>query len=147
MKFGLFLLALALLLVGGQSLLAATASAAGPCEPPSSEIVCENSKEGSPPSEWDVEGDGDPSIQGFATDISVNRGQTVHFKIDTSSPAYRLDIYRMGYYDGLGARKIATVNPSAKLPQLQPSCKTESSTGLVDCGNWSESAFWNVPAN
>ena len=58
-----------------------------------------------------------PSIQGFATDISVNRGETVQFKIDTTATAYRLDIYRLGYYGGNGARKVATVQPSAALPQ------------------------------
>ena len=41
---------------------------------------------------------GDANIQGFATDISVDQGQTVHFKVDTNSTDYRLDIYRMGYY-------------------------------------------------
>ena len=30
---------------------------------------------------WDINGAGDPDIQGFATDISVNVGQTVRFKI------------------------------------------------------------------
>ena len=94
-----------------------------------------------------MQGSGDPSIQGFATDISVNRGDTVHFKIDTASTNYRLDIYRMGYYDGDGARKVATVEPSAGLPQEQPPCEIKPSTGLVDCGSWDESASWNVPAS
>ena len=67
---------------------------------------------GQPASEWDISGAGDASIQGFATDISVNRGQTIAFKIDTTSTNYRLDIYRLGYYGGLGARKVATVQPS-----------------------------------
>ena len=47
-------------------------------------IVTENALPGNPPSEWDVSGAGDSSIQGFATDISVNRGATVDFKIDTA---------------------------------------------------------------
>ncbi len=122
------------------------AQTAGPCDPPNGNpIVCENQLTGNPPSEWDVSGSGDASIQGFATDISVNRGQTVGFKIDTASSNYRLDIYRMGYYGGLGARKIATVTPSAPLPQSQPSCLTEAASGLVDCGNWGVSASWAVP--
>ena len=89
-----------------------------PCAPPNGNpIVCENQLAGNPASEWDVAGAGDPTIQGFATDISVNRGQTVHFKIDTDATNYRLDIYRMGYYGGMGARQVATVTPSATLPQ------------------------------
>ena len=101
-------------------------------------IVCENTKPGNPSSEWDISGSGDPSIQGFATDISVDQGQTVHFKIDTNASGYRLDIYRMGYYAGLGARKVASVLPTASLPQNQPACLTDDTTGLMDCGNWAE---------
>jgi hypothetical protein len=119
-----------------------------PCMPPApNAIVCENSKPGSPESEWDIDGVGDASIQGFATEISVNRGETVRFKIDTPAHGYRLDIYRLGYYGGLGARFITTVDPFAPLPQDQPSCLTNASTGLVDCGNWAESASWLVPSD
>src|SRR6185436_11224394 len=42
----------------------------------SNPIVCENAKPGNPPSDWDIVGAGDPSIQGFATAISVNLGET-----------------------------------------------------------------------
>ena len=118
-----------------------------PCSPGGNPIVCENSKAGNPSSEWDVSGAGDASIQGYATDISVNRGQTVGFKINTPSSNYRLDIYRMGYYNGNGARLVASVEPSAVLPQNQPACLAHSATGLIDCGNWTESASWAVPAN
>jgi len=118
------------------------------CNPPKvNQIVCENSFPGSPESDWDIIGSGDPTIQGFATSISVNQGETVHFKIKTNASAYRLDIFRMGYYQGNGARFITTVMPTASLPQTQPACLTDSSTGLIDCGNWAESASWTVPAS
>jgi hypothetical protein len=116
------------------------------CSAAANAIVAENCLAGNPSSEWDVSGAGDPSIQGFATDISVNRGSTVSFKINTTASAYRLDIYRMGYYSGLGARKVATVTPSAALPQAQPACLSDAATGLIDCGNWGVSASWAVPA-
>ena len=109
--------------------------------------VTENCLPGSPQAEWDVVGAGDSSIQGFATEISVNRGDAVFFKIKSTAANYRLDIYRLGYYGGLGARKVATVTPSATLPQVQPNCLVDSSTGLVDCGNWAVSASWVVPTN
>ena len=39
--------------------------------------------------------------------MSVNRGDVVHFKVDVNpGGSFRLDIYRMGYYQGLGARKV-----------------------------------------
>ncbi|HEV3486544.1 MAG TPA: N,N-dimethylformamidase beta subunit family domain-containing protein, partial [Vicinamibacterales bacterium] len=121
-------------------------------------IVCENGKPGSPPSEWDLPGGkldgldatpgaGDPSIQGFATDISVAPGQPVAFKINTPASSYRIDIYRLGFYDFDGARKIASILPSATLPQVQPACMVDSARGLVDCGNWGVSASWTVPAS
>jgi len=58
----------------------------------------------------------------------------------------RIDIYRLGYYGGRGARKVATINPSASLPQIQPASVSHAATGLVDCGNWAVSASWAVPA-
>jgi hypothetical protein len=101
----------------------------------SNPIVVENAKPGNPPSQWDISGSGDPSIQGFATDISVNRGQTIRFKVKTNATNYRLDIYRLGYYGGSGARLVArNVLPTASLPQNQPNPIADSSTGLIDCG-------------
>jgi hypothetical protein len=120
------------------------------CTNPANAIMAENCLPGNPPTDWDLTagtGTGDPTIQGFTTAISVNVGQTVVFKIQTSAVAYRLDIYRMGYYGGLGARKVASIQPSATLPQTQPPCLTDATTGLIDCGNWAVSASWQVPSN
>ena len=118
------------------------------CSNPANPIVAENCLPGNDDSEWDVgEGStGDLTIQGFATDISVNQGSTIAFKINTPASAYTINIYRMGYYGGMGARKVATISPSAHLPQSQPACMTDSTTGLIDCGNWGVSASWQVPA-
>src|SRR5690242_5613969 len=61
-------------------------AAAGPCGPPvTSVIACENSQPGDPPSDWQVTGQGDTTIQGFATSMGVNVGQTESFKINTPS--------------------------------------------------------------
>ena len=124
-----------------------TGPASGSCASPPNAVVAENCLPGNPATEWDVSGIGDSSIQGYATQISVNRGSTVSFKVNTNATAYRFDIYRMGYYGGTGARKVATVVPSAALPQNQPGCLSDAPTGLVDCGNWNVSGSWAVPAN
>jgi hypothetical protein len=116
-----------------------------PCGPARNAITCENARTGSPASEWDVPGNGDPTIQGFATDISVQRGTTVSFKIATDASAYRVEIYRLGWYQGLGARHVTSLRPSASLPQIQPAPVTDPATGLIDAGNWSVSASWDVP--
>jgi hypothetical protein len=124
-------------------LAAAPAANAAPCDAPSNEIVAENCKTGTSPSIWQIAGSGNASLQGFATDISVDQGQTVRFKIDTTASDYRIDLYRLGWYGGDGARKVTTVQPSQV--RDQEACANDSSTGLVDCSNWSESASWNVP--
>ena len=134
---------LAIHLVGAAiHLVGAAAASAATCS-----IACENAKTGTPQSTWDVNGAGSAGIQGFATDISVNVDQTQSFKVKTNARSYRLDIYRMGYYGGNGARKVATVTPSAALPQTQPACRKDTSTNLTDCGNWAVSATWAVPAD
>ncbi|PYU10769.1 MAG: hypothetical protein DMG37_19195, partial [Acidobacteria bacterium] len=116
------------------------------CSAPQNPIEAENCLPGNPQSEWYVLNAGSPNIQGFTTDISVNAGQTVNFKVATNASSYTMDIYRLGYYQGNGARKIASISPSVPLPQTQPPCLTDSATGLTDCGNWAVSASWAVPA-
>jgi hypothetical protein len=137
-------LSLAALLACGFILGVASSPAMAACANP---VACENQLPGTPPSNWEVDGGGDPTIQGFATQMSVNVGQTISFKINTPSTAYHIDILRMGYYQGNGARLIASnIKLSTSLPQTQPPCLTDSSTGLIDCGNWAVSASWAVPS-
>ena len=142
------LIAAAALVVLAAAPASSQAQAGNPCGPPvTSVIACENSKPGTPRSTWDIYGAGDDTIQGYATAMSVTAGSTISFKVKTPASGYRLDIYRLGYYGGNGARLIASnVRPTATLPQTQPACLTDSSTGLVDCGNWATSASWAVPA-
>jgi hypothetical protein len=137
------LLALAAFLGTSSPVLAAETN----CSIAANPITCENALPGDPRSDWQVQGAGDPSIQGYATSMSVNAGQTESFKINTSASSYHIDILRLGYYGGDGARLIASnLKPSATLPQKQPACLTNSSTGLIDCGNWGVSASWAVPS-
>ena len=99
-------------------------------------------------SEWDVAGAGDPSIQGFATDISVNQRRDGPASRSTPTrPTTGSTSTGWATTAATGARKVATVQPSATLPQTQPACLTDAATGLVDCGNWAVSASWAVPAD
>lgn len=108
-------------------------------------VACENLLTGTPQTTWDVP---NPSttIVGFADPFSVNIGGTIDFKIKTSATAYAIDIYRIGYYGGDGARKITSLTPNLLVSQSQPACNTNTVTGLVDCGNWGVSASWSVPS-
>jgi hypothetical protein len=117
------------------------------CSSPGNQIEAENCLPGNPETDWLFAGSGDPTIQGFATDISFNVGQRVNFKVNTDATSYILEIYRMGYYGGMGARKLTVISPSVSLPQAQPACLFDNATALIDCGNWSPSASWQIPAN
>lgn len=131
--------------------LAGSAQAASdPCGSGSNAIVCENSKPGSPKTDWfspNAYGD----IKGFTTKESVQAGDTVQFKVQ-SPVSYNIQIYRLGWYGGDGARQMST---AAQAAQTYPAnytskaagCTTKSSTGLVDCGNWPVTATWTVPSD
>jgi hypothetical protein len=127
---------------------AASASAAAPQDPSScaNPIACENQQQGTSQSTWDVNSGQGTTIEGFADPFSVNIGQSIKFKIRTPASSYAIDIYRMGYYGGDGARLVTSIPPDITTSQDQPACDTNTATGLVDCGNWGVSATWSVPA-
>lgn len=108
----------------------------------SNAVVLENQNQGTPRSEWDIT-QASTSIEGFTTEMSVNLGESVDFKIKTDSTNYRIEIYRLGYYGGDGARLVDTVEVSGA-PLNQPNPIVDATTGLVDAGNWGVSASWEV---
>jgi Domain of unknown function (DUF4082)/Bacterial Ig domain len=121
---------------------AAPAQSAASCANP---IVCENELPGTPQSTWDIPSTDGSTIYGFTDPFSVNIGQSINFKIDTAASSYKIDIYRMGYYGGDGARLITSLTPNISVSNSQPACSTNTTTGLVDCGNWGVSATWAAP--
>lgn len=116
----------------------------------SNKIVTENQLPGTPSSTWAIHGSianaGDSQIEGFATQISTNAGQTVSFKIDTAASVtgYTLDIYRLGYYGGNGARLINSMHHTGA--DNQPNPIFNSATKTVDAGNWSVTDSWTIPS-
>ncbi len=141
----------ALLAVGAALAMTLTVASVAQAQACANPIVCENQLDGTPRSQWDDGVAGEETIQGYATQMSVNRGQTISFKIKTATSNYKLDIYRVGWYDGDGARLVVP-NVSHQPMQNQPTCLAppapdpDDNTGLIDCGNWAVSASWAVPA-
>ncbi|EIG57075.1 DUF4082 domain-containing protein [Bradyrhizobium sp. WSM1253] len=115
----------------------------------SNEIVTENQLAGTPKSVWSIHGSianqGDSQIEGFATQISTNAGQTVSFKVDAASSGYTLDVYRLGYYGGNGARLVTSMHHSGASNQPEPIFN--DATNTVDAGNWSVTDSWTIPAS
>lgn len=119
------------------------AASAATCSP--NPVVCENAKAGTAPSVWQITGAGDETLQGFATDMSVNAGGTVNFKVQAEH-AYTVDIYRLGYYGGNGARKVTSLSGTFPAQNQNTACVTDVPTQIYDCGTWALSAGWAVPA-
>ncbi|HVH71392.1 MAG TPA: N,N-dimethylformamidase beta subunit family domain-containing protein, partial [Candidatus Dormibacteraeota bacterium] len=79
----------------------------------------------------DVEG----QIKGYASATSVNKGENITFYV-TTNPAqtYTIDVFRMGWYQGLGGRLMQHIGPLNGVPQ--PTCPTDPTTGMIEC-HWS----------
>jgi hypothetical protein len=125
---------------GGNAATTTFADAANP-------IVLENQKPGTPMSVWWVDpGQDSTKLEGFTTQTGTNVGGTVQFKIDnlTGNGNYTIGIYRLGYYQGDGARLITTINHTGSVI-AQPNPITNLATGEVDAGNWSATDSWSVP--
>ncbi len=95
---------------------------------------------------WDVAHS--TAIEGFATDISVNAGNRVDFKINVNGGAgtdYKIEIFRLGYYGGAGGREVAEIINTNATDQALP--LYDASRGLVDAGNWTVTDSWNIPTD
>ncbi|MFY1698280.1 MULTISPECIES: DUF4082 domain-containing protein [unclassified Solwaraspora] len=126
----------------------AASASTDPCAPPVNVIACENSKPGTPSSVWDIDGVGDPTVQGFATSISVDVGDQIGFKVRTEASAYTIKVYRLGWYGGDGAREWATLNPTLPLaPNDDADCVHATDSQIFDCGTWQVGATWDVPVD
>ncbi|MEN8165888.1 MAG: DUF4082 domain-containing protein [Pseudomonadota bacterium] len=85
-----------------------------------------------------------PEIEGYASATSVNLGATLPIKVSLAEPDqnYTIDVYRLGYYGGLGGRLITSVGPL--IGNTQPPCLiTDPATLLIEC-NWTTSYFLPV---
>ncbi len=99
-------------------------------------------------SSWEVN-DYSSNLGGFTTQSSVNLGESVVLKIGRNGPVsptrtVKIDVYRMGYYGGLGGRLVNSASNVAINNDF--TCKPmNETTGLVDCGNWAPT--YTIPAS
>ena len=82
------------------------------------------------------------TIEGFASATSVNRGQTIKLYVNTTQPTYTMDIYRMGWYGGAGARRM--MSTITRTGTVQPLPVPDPTTGLIEC-IWSAPYVLSIP--
>ncbi|MGY1705365.1 N,N-dimethylformamidase beta subunit family domain-containing protein [Geodermatophilus sp. SYSU D00697] len=82
-------------------------------------------------------------VKGYASAVSVDLGESITFFV-TVNPVqgYSIDVYRFGYYQGLGGRLMQHVDAGTGV--TQPSCPVDPTTGMVSC-DWSPNYTLDVP--
>jgi hypothetical protein len=100
-------------------------------------VVMENQQPGS--TGWDLDTshagtDAVGQIKGYASTASVNKGQNITFYVSTNpAQTYTIDVYRVGWYQGLGGRLMQHIGPING--GTQPTCPRDATTGKIEC-NW-----------
>src|ERR1044071_1759350 len=102
----------------------------------SNPVVIENQATGT--TAWQigdkVATDGHGQIKGYASSPSINKGESINFYVTTNPPqSYTMDVYRIGWYQGLGGRLMQHIGPLNGM--TQPTCPRDATTGMVEC-NW-----------
>jgi hypothetical protein len=89
----------------------------------------------------------DRAIEGYASEASVQPGDTVHFHVSTTPEAsYQILVYRLGWYGGAGARLVACL-PDCSSDESGTSRTMPASdlNGEIDAG-WPVTDQLTVPA-
>lgn len=85
---------------------------------------------------------GSLAIQGYASRTSVNPGEPLEFFVSTSEPTtYTMQIFRIGWYSGLGGKSVFGPLKLGGLPQSIP---TPTSNGLIEC-HWPVAYSLTIP--
>jgi len=98
-------------------------------------IVIENQQPGT--SQWQIPWGGVGSdaigqVKGYASAVSVNKGQNITFYVSVNpAQTYTIDVYRMGWYQGLGGRLMQHIGPLNGAHQS--TCPTNATTGMIEC--------------
>jgi N,N-dimethylformamidase beta subunit-like protein len=84
------------------------------------------------------------ALSGFGSKISVNHGDSLDFYVTTTAASFTMDIYRTGYYQGIGARPIQSLGSFTGMHQAIPS--PDPVTGMIPCSNWTKTTTLQIPS-
>ncbi len=107
-------------------------------------ISAENACSGTPSWRPNLPFGDQSAIQAFTAPVSVNQGGVLHIYVSTSAPSYSFRIYRMGWYQGLGARLVYQSSPMAGIAQPPPTI--DPSTRMASASNWHDPAAVAIPS-
>src|SRR3954465_7502448 len=70
-------------------------------------------------------------IEGYASRTSIDAGEAIDLLVNTRAPRYVVDVFRMGWYGGAGARRVA--GPIVRDGVVQDTPSPDAATGLIEC--------------
>jgi len=123
------------LLVLGFSIPPAVPAAAGP----TAWVANENAKQGT--AGWRIPPGAPRDIQGYADHVSAVVGARVRLYVDTTAPSFHMVAYRLGYYQGLGGRRIWRSHDHDGI--VQPPATTDPTTNMVET-SWTRSMTFRI---
>ncbi|MBA2286472.1 MAG: choice-of-anchor D domain-containing protein [Ktedonobacteraceae bacterium] len=107
-------------------------------------IQVENSKPGTPGwNDFSSELVSD-LISGYGSKISVTHGESINFFVTTTTASVSIDIFRTGWYGGVGARKITSLGSFPGVHQPMPT--PDPKLGIVVC-NWTKTTTLTIPSD
>jgi hypothetical protein len=83
----------------------------------------------------------DHALEGFASQVSAVPGDDVALFVNTTARAVQAQVYRMGYYQGLGGRLVVQTDFVAAKPQ--PAAVVTPGTATVSCP-WTPTITLNI---
>ncbi len=102
-------------------------------------VIEENKRPGT--TAWRISGAGG-GIAGFASRTDAAAGQHVTLYVSTAAPTFRAEAFRMGYYQGTGARLVW--QSAALRGRVLPPCPVRAGVNIVSCDNWTASLTFAV---
>lgn len=106
-------------------------------------IGIENSNFGVDRSQW-FDGVGSEQMPAFARKMTYKAGTRFEASVDYNLP-YNVEIYRLGHYQGYGARRLETF-AGTPTDQADPTIIPDSN-GAVTCAHWTRNVHWDIPPN
>jgi hypothetical protein len=119
-----------------------TKVASGVTLPVNPAILAENAKTGQ--AWWVTTPQQAGDIEGYADQVSAQAGDTVTLYVSTKAPTFHVEVYRMGYYQGIGARLVYRSDQVPGGRQAVP--VVTAPTNTVEC-NWNPSVSLTVESS
>lgn len=113
-----------------------------PSAPRAAWVIAENLRPGT--RSWCIRRSASTDIEGYSDHVSAQHGEVVTLFVSARAAHFHVDAYRLGYYQGLGARLIWSSGEVTT--RLQPRARVEPGTHMVEAG-WNSSTRFEVAGN